>query len=406
MATLLGSLRSVRPLRALALVPLLGGIACASQTIEPSGEVENEPGATATSDALSSVNCAIRKDTGYVNGNPYSIEVVTVDGKPVERATANAYYVMAQAASRDGVTLRVVSGFRTNAEQKYLRACYENCNCNNCNLAARPGYSNHQSGHALDLNASDPGVLSWLRRNAGRFGFDETVPSENWHWEWYSGGPGGGICGATPTPEPGGDGGATCEPATVKGAENELFKDLPKGALGYAEAKLLFDGGITSGCSASPRLFCPTCGVTRAQLVAMLVRAKKLDLSSPPTTPSFSDVPKTSPFYASVEAAKKAGITSGCATGRFCPDDVVTRAQAAGLIGNTLAWPKTTPATPSFGDVPKTNAYFGSVETFKQKCVSAGCGSGNFCPDKSVTRSETAVFIARAFDLGNSNSCF
>ena len=50
------------------------------------------------------------------------------------------------------MNLKVVSGFRTMAEQTYFYNCHVNCNCNNCNLAAKPGYSNHQSGHALDLN--------------------------------------------------------------------------------------------------------------------------------------------------------------------------------------------------------------------------------------------------------------
>ena len=110
------------------------------------------------SGALSAIDCTKRTDTGYVRGNAFTIEVVTVDGKPVEVRTANAYMVMAQAAAADGVQLRIVSGFRTFAEQQYLYNCYINCNCNNCNLAAKPGYSNHQSGHALDLNTSAPGV--------------------------------------------------------------------------------------------------------------------------------------------------------------------------------------------------------------------------------------------------------
>jgi hypothetical protein len=123
--------------------------------------------------------------------------VVRVDGKKAERASANAYYVMAKAASAAGVNIKVVSGFRTQAEQQRLYACYVNCNCNNCNLAARPGYSNHQSGHAFDLNTSAAGVLGWLNTNGARYGFKRTVPSEPWHWEWWSGGPGGGPCGAT-----------------------------------------------------------------------------------------------------------------------------------------------------------------------------------------------------------------
>jgi hypothetical protein len=130
-------------------------------------------------------DCSERADTGYRSGSRFSIDVVRVDARPVEVGTANAYIAMQEAARRDGVSLRIVSGFRTQGEQQYLYGCYVNCNCNNCNLAARPGYSNHQSGHALDLNTSDRGVLSWLNRNGSRFGFSRTVPSEDWHWEWW-----------------------------------------------------------------------------------------------------------------------------------------------------------------------------------------------------------------------------
>lgn len=156
---------------------------------------EAEPELDSTSIEQGLVTCGTRQDTGYRSGAAFTITVVTADGKPAELATANAYSVMQAEAARAGVTLTVVSGFRTMAEQQYLYACYVNCNCNSCNLAARPGYSNHQSGHALDLNTSAPGVYNWLAANAARFGFSRTVPSEPWHWEWWGGGPGGGPCG-------------------------------------------------------------------------------------------------------------------------------------------------------------------------------------------------------------------
>jgi hypothetical protein len=142
------------------------------------------------------ISCAARSETGYENGRAFAITVVTVDGKPAERRTANAYALMQQAALRDGVRLSVVSGFRSMSEQRFLYACYVNCSCNNCNLAAQPGYSNHQSGEALDLNTAAPGVLGWLNRNGARFGFFRTVPSEDWHWEFLGPSPGPGPCDA------------------------------------------------------------------------------------------------------------------------------------------------------------------------------------------------------------------
>ena len=130
-------------------------------------------------------SCTIKSATGYRSGNDFRIKVVTVDHKPVELATAMAFAKMQKAAAKSGVHIYVVSGFRTMAEQKYLYNCYLTKSCNGGNLAARPGYSNHQSGHALDLNASSPGVYSWLANHGGKYGFRRTVPSENWHWEYW-----------------------------------------------------------------------------------------------------------------------------------------------------------------------------------------------------------------------------
>lgn len=151
---------------------------------------------TAPVDYSAAIDCNESQNTGYVQGDAFAITVVTVDGKPVEVETANAYYQMQQAAAADGVGIKVVSGFRTMSEQEYLYGCYINCNCNNCNLAAKPGYSNHQSGHALDLNTAATGVLNWLNAHGEYYGFARTVPSEPWHWEWWGGGPpANGPCG-------------------------------------------------------------------------------------------------------------------------------------------------------------------------------------------------------------------
>ncbi len=193
-------MRSIR-LFLLLLLVALASVACSAPADDDYRDLEGPPQGedavlASTSEALSSIDCAESQDTGYTSGKSFPITVVTVDGKKVEKDTANAYYVMAKAAAKAGVNLKIVSGFRTMSEQKYLYNCYVNCNCNNCNLAAKPGYSNHQSGHALDLNTSSSGVYSWLSAHGSSYGFKRTVPSEDWHWEWWGGGPGGGPCGA------------------------------------------------------------------------------------------------------------------------------------------------------------------------------------------------------------------
>lgn len=121
--------------------------------------------------------------TGYRSGHKMNICVTTIDGHYVEVNTARAYLRMRKAARNAGVSIRVVSGFRSMASQRYLYHCYLSKACNGGNLAAVPGYSNHQSGHALDLNTSAGGVYSYLVNHGHAYGFRRTVPSEKWHWE-------------------------------------------------------------------------------------------------------------------------------------------------------------------------------------------------------------------------------
>ncbi len=126
---------------------------------------------------------ACHRATGYRSGKAFTICLTTVDGKYVEVNTARAFVRMRTAARRSGVRLHVVSGFRSMAQQRYLYHCYKTRSCNHGNLAAPPGYSNHQSGHALDLNTSSSGVYGWLASHGRAYAFRRTVPSERWHWE-------------------------------------------------------------------------------------------------------------------------------------------------------------------------------------------------------------------------------
>lgn len=197
-----------------------------------------------------------------------------------------------------------------------------------------------------------------------------------------------------------------CFPTRVPGAEGETFVDLAPDMLGYREANILFREGITNGCkSDAPRMFCPKCPITRRQMVVFLVKAAGIDTSSPPATPSFSDVPADHWSYPFVEAAAEAGITSGCGGDRFCPNDPVTRGQAAAFITRTLGWSPLRPDTPTFSDVPADHLFYGGVERIAERCVTNGCGDGRYCPDREMTRAEAAVFIARAFDLEDINDC-
>lgn len=106
------------------------------------------------------------------------------------------YQRMRDAAARQNITLAISYSYRTFAKQVEKFA-------NQPPIAARPGTSNHGRAVALDLNIgrrSDtdhrplPGDsttrFNWLKRHAGRFGFDNLdAPSEPWHWTYRGGRP-------------------------------------------------------------------------------------------------------------------------------------------------------------------------------------------------------------------------
>lgn len=123
-----------------------------------------------------------RKVKAYSGGKIMGdIEVVRIDGKLVEVNTAEMFLRMKKEAAKDGITLRIQSGFRTMEEQVRLYAKYKS---GTGNLAAKPGRSNHQNGIALDIVNEPKQIVYWLRRNAKRFGFYERVKTEDWHWEY------------------------------------------------------------------------------------------------------------------------------------------------------------------------------------------------------------------------------
>lgn len=62
----------------------------------------------------------------------------------------------------------------------------------------------------------------------------------------------------------------------------------------------------------------------------------RLQVTPAPAVATFSDVPTGHPFFRFVEALAAAGITGGCGTGIYCPDNPVTRGQMAVFLSVAL----------------------------------------------------------------------
>jgi len=50
-------------------------------------------------------------------------------------------------------------------------------------FTAKPRYSKHECGIAIDLNTKGAGQNDWLTKNASKYGLKRTIPSEAWHFE-------------------------------------------------------------------------------------------------------------------------------------------------------------------------------------------------------------------------------
>jgi D-alanyl-D-alanine carboxypeptidase len=118
---------------------------------------------------------------------------------------AAAWATMQAAAAADGVTLLLVSGFRSIDHQAKLFRKKINAGQSVSEILmvnAAPGFSEHHTGRAIDVASpgsrplteefEQSGAFRWLTANAARFGFTLSYPRDNpagfafepWHWAW------------------------------------------------------------------------------------------------------------------------------------------------------------------------------------------------------------------------------
>src|SRR4051794_20491190 len=136
--------------------------------------------ASAVAEAAAPYGAAGGAATGMATGGGYSGPLIYRDGEGMRPDVAAAYDQMAAAALGDGLTLVVVSGFRSDAEQAELFAAHPDPT-----WVAPPGHSLHRCATELDLGPSS--AYSWLAANASRFGFVQRYSWEAWHFGFDAG---------------------------------------------------------------------------------------------------------------------------------------------------------------------------------------------------------------------------
>ena len=111
----------------------------------------------------------------------------------------------------------------------------------------------------------------------------------------------------------------------------------------------------------------------------------------------YFDVPPSNIFYADVVEIAQARITAGCGSGDYCPTSNVTRAQMAVFLLKSLYGSTYVPPVSAqvFPDVPPGSFAYDWINNLAALGVTSGCGGGNYCPGSSVTRAQMAVFLLK-----------
>ncbi|WP_191991788.1 S-layer homology domain-containing protein [Bacillus aerolatus] len=170
------------------------------------------------------------------------------------------------------------------------------------------------------------------------------------------------------------------------------FKDLTESHRFYEEMLFLESEGVISGYTDST--FRPDEEVTRAAAAIMIGRA--LRLSGEQRATKFSDVGANQKASGYIASAVEKGIISGFPDGTYRPHEFVTRGQMAIFLSR--AFQLTEEAAASFTDVsPNMSAYVYIKRILAEK-ITAGYPNNTYRPNVDVTRAQFSAFLARALD--------
>ena len=118
---------------------------------------------------------------------------------------------------------------------------------------------------------------------------------------------------------------------------------------------------------------------------------------------SFTDVSTGYSFHNEIVYLTSEGVITGHKDGTFKPEDAVTRAQAAIMIGRALGLNGEQRAT-TFHDVGSSSVASGYIASAVERGIITGFPDGSYRPNQSVTRGQMAIFIKRAFQLVQGNT--
>ncbi len=194
---------------------------------------------------------------------------------------------------------------------------------------------------------------------------------------------------------------ATSIPSTATPAAN-TFRDVPVNYWAFPWIESLFSAGVTSGCGPAnfcPEGLVTRDQM--AVFVERSLHGRGY-IPLPATGGVFTDVSAAYWSASWIEEFVKDRITIGCGGGNYCPGAVATRAQMAVFLLRAKYGSDYTPPLSSgliFADVSSDYWAAAWIEKLSADGITTGCGTGNYCPDNPLTRAQMAVFLVKMFNL-------
>lgn len=111
-----------------------------------------------------------------------------------------------------------------------------------------------------------------------------------------------------------------------------------------------------------------------------------------------SDLPNTHRFYEEMTYLQTKGVISGFEDGTMRPDQTVSRAEAAIMIGKLKGLDGTQRGT-KFADVPANLKASGYIASAAQAGYISGYMDGSFKPNAPITRGDMAIILSYVFPL-------
>ena len=178
---------------------------------------------------------------------------------------------------------------------------------------------------------------------------------------------------------------------------NRTFEDI-QGHWAQSDIERMANKLIVNG--SADGTFDPNRTVTRAEFVAMLVRA--LGLAEKPQLSSYSDVGPNDVWHdGAIGAASAAGLIEGYADGSFRPDARITREQMAVMLGRAVRYAgellrQDTSALERFSDHAQVSDWAkGSAADLLAAGMIEGVWNAVFAPQAYATRAQSTVLLNR-----------